>query len=266
MRSVFEASILACVHTLPGPRGSKPKYTGRRNSVLLIVETFESCDTIWMVPAEALAALSSLAADEPELDALTLGRRIRELRTARRMTLDTLAAAIDRAPSQVSMMENGKREPRLSMLRTIALALDTTVDELMRTDAPSERAALEISVERAQRGPVFQALGLPRIRVSKGQSNETLHTILSLHNEIDRLNRERAATPEEARRAGIAAARCRHGHPPGLLAALCERSAALHPVGHRQAQWAHLPADQPLVLAGSPLPDRAGLRQRAVRA
>ena len=157
-----------------------------------------------MVPAEALAALSSLAADEPELDALTLGRRIRELRTARRMTLDTLAAAIDRAPSQVSMMENGKREPRLSMLRTIALALDTTVDELMRTDAPSERAALEISVERAQRGPVFQALGLPRIRVSKGQSNETLHTILSLHNEIDRLNRERAATPEEARRANSA--------------------------------------------------------------
>ena len=76
-----------------------------------------------MVPAEALAALSSLSSDEPELDALTLGRRIRELRTARRMTLDTLAAAIDRAPSQVSMMENGKREPRLSMLRTIALAL-----------------------------------------------------------------------------------------------------------------------------------------------
>ena len=157
-----------------------------------------------MVPAEALAALSSLAVDEPVLDALTLGRRIRELRTHRRMTLDALAAAIDRAPSQVSMMENGKREPRLSMLRTIALALGTTVEELMRTDAPSVRAALEISVERAQRGPVFQALGLPRIRVSKGQSDETLQTILSLHNEIDRLNRERAATPEEARRANAA--------------------------------------------------------------
>ncbi|TFD13359.1 XRE family transcriptional regulator [Cryobacterium sp. TMT1-2-2] len=157
-----------------------------------------------MVPAEALAALSSLSLDEPELDALTLGRRIRELRTNRRMTLDALAAAIDRAPSQVSMMENGKREPRLSMLRAIALALGTTVEELMRTDAPSERAALEISVERAQRGPVFQALGLPRIRVSKGQSDDTLQTILSLHNEIDRLNRERAATPEEARRANSA--------------------------------------------------------------
>jgi predicted transcriptional regulator/transcriptional regulator with XRE-family HTH domain len=157
-----------------------------------------------MVPTEALAALSTLDADAPELDALTLGRRIRELRTNRRMTLDALATAIDRAPSQVSMMENGKREPRLSMLRTIALALGTTVEELMRTDAPSERAALEISVERAQRGPVFQALGLPHIRVSKGQSDETLQTILSLHNEIDRLNRERAATPEEARRANSA--------------------------------------------------------------
>src|SRR5680860_539057 len=145
--------------------------------------------------------LSADPTEESGLDALTLGRRIRELRAERRMTLDALAAAIDRAPSQVSMIENGKREPRLSMLRTIAAALGTTVDDLLKTDAPSERAALEISVERAQRGPVFEALGLPRMRVSKGQSDETLQTILGLHNEIDRLHRERAATPEQARRA-----------------------------------------------------------------
>ena len=159
-----------------------------------------------MITADPTALSALTLADpapgaEPELDALTLGRRIRELRTQRRMTLDTLAAAIDRAPSQVSMIENGKREPRLSMLRTIALALGTTVDDLLKTDASSPRAALEIAVERAVRGPVFDALGLPRIRVSKGQSDDTLQTILSLHNEIDRLNRERVATPEEARRA-----------------------------------------------------------------
>jgi len=145
--------------------------------------------------------LPPLIEEESELDALTLGRRIRELRTERRMTLEALATLIERAPSQLSMIENGKREPRLSMLRTIAAALGTTVDDLLKTDAPSERAALEISVERAQRGPVFEALGLPRIRVSKGQSDETLQTILSLHNEIDRLHRERVATPEQARRA-----------------------------------------------------------------
>ena len=102
------------------------------------------------------------------------------------------------------MIENGKREPRLSMLRAIALALGTTVDDLLRTDAATDpRDALEIAVERAQRGPVFEALGISRIRVSKGQSDETLQAILSLHNEISRLHRERAATPEEARRANV---------------------------------------------------------------
>lgn len=156
--------------------------------------------------ARALAPESEAQsdADETELDALTLGRRIRELRTQRGMTLEQLATAVDRAPSQVSMIENGNREPRLSMLRLIALALGTTVDDLLKTDAPSERAALEIAVEKAQRGPVFTALGLPRIRVGKSQNDDVLQTILTLHNEIDRLNRERAATPEEARRANSA--------------------------------------------------------------
>ncbi|BDZ65160.1 helix-turn-helix transcriptional regulator [Agromyces mangrovi Wang et al. 2018] len=140
------------------------------------------------------------AEHDDEIDALTLGRRIREARTARGMTLEQLAQAVDRAPSQVSMIENGRREPKLSMLRTIALALGTTVDELLRAEPPSPRDALEIAVERAQRGPVFEALGLPPFRVAKGMNDQTLQTILALHNEIDRLHRERAATPEEARR------------------------------------------------------------------
>ncbi|THG29062.1 helix-turn-helix domain-containing protein [Glaciibacter flavus] len=151
-------------------------------------------------PAPA-SATPDLDSEGGALDALTLGRRIREQRIRQGLTLEQLASAVDRAPSQVSMIENGKREPRLSMLRSIALALGTTVDDLLRTDAPNERAGLEIAVERAQRGPVFEALGLPTIRVSKGQSDDTLRAILGLHSEIERLHRERAATPEEARRA-----------------------------------------------------------------
>ncbi|WP_024355671.1 helix-turn-helix domain-containing protein [Leucobacter chironomi] len=134
-------------------------------------------------------------------DALTLGRRIRERRTRLGLTLEQLAAAVDRAPSQLSAIENGKREPRLPLLRAIAAELGSTVDELLVDEAPSERAALEISVERAQRGSVFQSLGLQPIRVSKATSDETLRAILGLHQEVERLNRERAATPEEARRA-----------------------------------------------------------------
>lgn len=141
-------------------------------------------------------------ADDPDSgDALTLGRRIRERRTALGMTLEQLAQAVDRAPSQLSAIENGKREPRLPLLRALASALGSTVDELLIDEAPSERAALEISVERAQRGAVFQSLGLQPIRVSKTTNDETLRAIIGLHNEVERLHTERAATPEEARRA-----------------------------------------------------------------
>lgn len=137
---------------------------------------------------------------DPETDTLTLGRNIRERRRAMGLTLAELASAIDRAPSQLSAIENGKREPKLTMLRTLANALDTTVDELLSTEDIGERAELEIAVERAQRGPVFEALGIEPIRVSPATSDETLRAIHALHQEVERLHRERAATPEEARR------------------------------------------------------------------
>src|SRR5690606_942517 len=122
-------------------------------------------------------------AAEESGDALTLGRRIRERRLALGMKLEQLAAAVDRAPSQLSAIENGKREPRLPLLRALALALDSSVDDLLIDEAPSKRAALEIAVERAQRGAVFRSLGIAPIRVSKSTSDETLNAILSLHQE-----------------------------------------------------------------------------------
>lgn len=136
-----------------------------------------------------------------DADALTLGRRVRERRTQLGMKLEQLAEAIERAPSQVSAIENGRREPSLPVLRALAQALACSVDELLANEAPSERAALEIAVERAQRGAVFGALGIRPIRVSKATPDDTLRAVLGLHQEVERLHRERAATPEEARRA-----------------------------------------------------------------
>lgn len=139
--------------------------------------------------------------DEYMLDSLTLGRRIRHLRTERGMTLDALASAVGRAPSQVSMLENGKREAKLSVLQSVAKALNVGLDDLLKADAPSGRAAQEIALERAQRGPLFRSLNLPDFRVGKSLSDEALETILGLQRELERLHSERAATPEEARRA-----------------------------------------------------------------
>ena len=66
------------------------------------------------------------------VDTLVLGRRIRHLRTARGLTLDELGAAIGRAASHVSMIENGHREPKLSLLSQIAAALGVPVADLLR--------------------------------------------------------------------------------------------------------------------------------------
>ena len=139
--------------------------------------------------------------DEDVLDSLTVGRRIRQLRLDRGMTLDALATALGRAISQVSLIENGRRELKLSELQRLARILDTSVDELLKQEPPSRRAALEISLERAQRGPLFQSLGLDPVPIRKTLSDEAIETILALHDELGRLHRERAATPEEARRA-----------------------------------------------------------------
>ncbi|CAN5537090.1 helix-turn-helix transcriptional regulator [Microbacterium sp.] len=153
-------------------------------------------------PIESVA-VSTLPEDE-HVDSLTIGRRIRQLRTDRGMTLEDLATAVDRAPSQLSMIENGRREPKLTLLQAIARALGSSLDALLESEPLDERATLEISLERAMRGQTFQALGIPPFRVGKTVPNEALKAMLALQGEIERLRDERAATPEEARRANVA--------------------------------------------------------------
>ena len=150
-----------------------------------------------------MTIVEEAAADHEDADALTIGRRIRQLRTARGMTLEELAAAVERAPSQLSMIENGKREPKLTLLRAIAKVLGTGVDALLEAEPLDERATMEIALERAMRGQTFRSLGIEPFRIGKGLPDEVLRTVLTLQGEIERLNDERSATPEEARRANV---------------------------------------------------------------
>lgn len=134
-------------------------------------------------------------------DLVTLGQRIRHFRTARSLTLDQLGAAVGIAGSQLSLMENGKREPRLALLNSIASHLGVRVGDLLSEAPPSPRAALEIELERMQRSSVYAGLGLPNIRPSKSMTDEMLQSLVGLHRELARRAREAIATPEEARRA-----------------------------------------------------------------
>lgn len=131
----------------------------------------------------------------------TLGHRIRHHRVSHGYTLDELGAIVGVAGSQLSLIENGKREPKLSLLQAIARATGTEVSDLLSTEPPNRRAALELELDRAQSSPVFRRLGIPPVRVTKTMSDETIETILGLHRELQRREREAIATPEEARRA-----------------------------------------------------------------
>jgi len=135
------------------------------------------------------------------LELSTLGHRIRHQRVSHGYTLDELGALVGVAGSQLSLIENGKREPKLSLLQAIATATGTDVTDLLSTEPPNRRAALELELERAQTSPVFRRLGIPPLRVTRTMTDETIESVLSLHRELHRREREAIATPEEARRA-----------------------------------------------------------------
>jgi XRE family transcriptional regulator, fatty acid utilization regulator len=135
------------------------------------------------------------------IELTTLGHRIRHFRLGAGLTLDDLGARVGVAGSHLSLIENGKREPKLSLLQEIARATDTELSELLSTTPPNRRAALEIELDRAQASPVFRQLGIPPVKVSKGMTDDTIESVLGLHRELHRREREAIATPEEARRA-----------------------------------------------------------------
>lgn len=142
--------------------------------------------------------------EEPEVDLPTLGRRVRHARQQAGLTLADLATRVERAPSLLSQIENGRREPRLALLAHVARELGVTVADLMRPEAPSRRAALELALDQAQARPQYAVLGLPRVRAGAKVPDEALEALVGLHEELQRRAEIRAATPEEARRANAA--------------------------------------------------------------
>jgi len=134
-------------------------------------------------------------------DLVTLGQRIRHFRSAAGLTLDQLGERVGVAGSQLSLMENGRREPRITLLTAIAEALGVALADLLEETPPSHRAALEIELERAQRSTLYASLGLPAVRASRSMSDEVLEALVGLHRELVERERQTIATPEEARRA-----------------------------------------------------------------
>ncbi|MCI9887375.1 helix-turn-helix domain-containing protein [Micrococcales bacterium 31B] len=126
---------------------------------------------------------------------------LRFFRGHRGLTLTQAAHTVGLSASALSLIETGKREAKLSVLTGLAEAYHVRVEDLFSTRAPSQRAALEIELEQAQRAPEFAALGVPSVRISPGLSTEALAALVGLHRALSEVRRERAATPESARQA-----------------------------------------------------------------
>jgi len=160
------------------------------------------------------------------------GQRLRHARRARGLTLADLGARVGRTPSVLSLIENGRREPRLSLVEQIANALDVPVTELLKKQPPSRRAQLEVALEHAQRDPSYRALGLPELRVGTRVPSEILEHLVALSTELRAQRAKPTATPEEARAANAAlrgAMRERGNYFPDIEAAA---TAALERAGY----------------------------------
>jgi transcriptional regulator with XRE-family HTH domain len=100
------------------------------------------------------AAISELPAEDyadATASALTaIGIRIREIRQARGMTLQTLADATKLSPSMLSLVERGRASPSIGSLLVIANALGVTMSDFVAGEpSPEERLVVRASEQRA---------------------------------------------------------------------------------------------------------------------
>ncbi len=119
-----------------------------------------------------------------ELDPVVFGHRLRHFRQQRGLTLDQLGELVGRQAPYLSLLENGKREAKLTMIAALARALDISAADLMAAEAPSRRAELEIRLGRAQEHPLYAGLGLPVMKPSSRMPDEVLTHLLALFDEL----------------------------------------------------------------------------------
>lgn len=139
--------------------------------------------------------------EHQELEPLVLGRRVRHQRNRAGLTLDQLGAKVGKPAPYLSLLENGKKEPRVTLLVDIAKALGVDVSELLDQTLPTRRDALEIALIRAQESSLFETLDIPTIKPSAKVDNQVLAHIVGLHEALRERSSLETAGSDEVRRA-----------------------------------------------------------------
>jgi predicted transcriptional regulator/transcriptional regulator with XRE-family HTH domain len=101
----------------------------------------------------------------------------------------------------LSLLENGKKEPKVNLVVEIARALDIDVAVLLEPTPPTRRDHLEISLIRAQETALFESLDVPAIKPSAKVDNLTLSHIVGLHDAIRERSSLKSAGSDDVRKA-----------------------------------------------------------------
>jgi len=129
-----------------------------------------------------------------ELDAMMFGRRVRELRRERYLTLAQLGAKVGKHASYLSLVENGRREPTLKVVQALATAFQVSLPVLLSVNSLTRRSSLELELEGIQRDPLYGGLGLGHLSPTARTPDDTLEHIVALFREVKRLATTRAET------------------------------------------------------------------------
>ena len=133
------------------------------------------------------------------IDPLIFGQRVRHYRKRAGITLDDLGAEVGRPAPYLSLLENGKKEPKLGLINDLSAALDVDVSELLAAEPPTHRAELEVAIERAQRDQAYRDLGLPYLKASTRIPDVALEHIVTLYHELRGRDNAAPFTRDDAR-------------------------------------------------------------------
>ena len=122
------------------------------------------------------------------MDSLVFGQRLKYYRKRNNYTLVQLGKIVSKPAPYLSQLENGIMEPRVTLIRELASALDCTPSDLLDPEPPSRRARLEIELRRLQDEPHNKQRKLPYLRPSSRMPDEILEHIIGLYSALEEDN------------------------------------------------------------------------------
>lgn len=135
------------------------------------------------------------------IDPMIFGRRVRHHRKLLGMTLDDLGGKVGKPAPYLSLLENGKKEPKLGLINDLSTALGVDATDLLSSEPPSRRAELEVAIEKAQRDQAYRDLALPYLKPSSRIPDAALEHIVRLYEELRGRDDAAPYTRDEARAA-----------------------------------------------------------------